>query len=138
MFAHLHTCDPVDGDTFHTSDAIGHYVLPPGLVSLGSTNSAQAHVNPVDGVIVYRAQEAQNTNLVAFRAIFRLNLWTQRHLRTTHQHGSQCPQQERCPTPVPGHQIYLMGPEECHGCPHARSRAKTSPCLYTKVQYTQC
>lgn len=73
MFAHLHTCDPVNGDTFHASDAIGHYVLPPSLVSLGSANSAQAHVDPVYGVIVYRAQEAQNTKLVAFKEIFRLN-----------------------------------------------------------------
>ncbi len=56
VFAHLHTCNPVHGDAFHTSNAIGHYVLPPGLVSLGSANSAKAHVNPVDGVILYRAK----------------------------------------------------------------------------------
>lgn len=62
VFAHLHTCNPVHGDAFHTSNAIGHNVLPPGLVSLGSANSAKAHVNPVDGVIFYRAKEAQNTS----------------------------------------------------------------------------
>lgn len=52
--ARLRTCDPVDSDALHTSDSIGHYILSPRLVSLGSANSAQAHINPVDGVVLYR------------------------------------------------------------------------------------
>lgn len=52
----LHTCNPVDGDALHTPNSIGHNVLSPRLVSLGSADGAQAHVNPVDSVVVYRAE----------------------------------------------------------------------------------
>ncbi len=46
------TCYPVDGDALHPADAISDHVLSPGLVSLGPANGAQAHVHPVDSVIV--------------------------------------------------------------------------------------
>lgn len=46
------TCYPVDSDALHSSDAVGDYVLPPGLVSFGPADGAQAHVHPVDGVIL--------------------------------------------------------------------------------------
>lgn len=46
------TCYPVDGDALHSSNAIGDHVLPPGLVSFGPADGAQAHVHPVDGVIL--------------------------------------------------------------------------------------
>lgn len=46
------TCDPVDGDALHSADAVGDHVLPPGLVSFGPADGAQAHVHPVDGVVL--------------------------------------------------------------------------------------
>lgn len=51
------TCYPVDSNALHSADAISDHVLSPRLVSLGPANGAQAHVHPIDGVIVCENQQ---------------------------------------------------------------------------------
>ena len=46
------TCYPVNSNALHSADAISDQVLSPRLVSLGPANGAQAHVHPIDGIIV--------------------------------------------------------------------------------------
>lgn len=46
------TSNPVHSDALYPADAISDHVLSPGLVSLGPADGAQAHVYPVDRVIV--------------------------------------------------------------------------------------
>ncbi len=46
------TCYPVDSDALHPANAVGDHILSPCLVSLRPADGAQAHVHPVDGVIL--------------------------------------------------------------------------------------
>lgn len=51
------TSYPVDSNALYPANAIGDHILPPGLVSFGSADGAQTHVNPVDCVIVCRTKK---------------------------------------------------------------------------------
>lgn len=46
------TCYPVDSNALHPANSISDHILSPRLVSLGPANGAQAHVHPIDSVIV--------------------------------------------------------------------------------------
>lgn len=46
------TCDPVNGDALNPADTISDDIFSPRLVSLGPAYGAQAHVDPIDCVIV--------------------------------------------------------------------------------------
>ena len=48
------TCYPVNSYALHPADAISDHILSPGLISLGPADGAQAHVHPVDCVIVWK------------------------------------------------------------------------------------
>lgn len=48
------TCYPVNSNTLHSANAISDNVFSPGLVSLGPAYSAQAHINPVDSIIIWK------------------------------------------------------------------------------------
>jgi len=49
---HDETCDPVDCDALHPANAVGDHIFSPCLIPLRPADGAQAHVHPVDGVIL--------------------------------------------------------------------------------------
>lgn len=58
--SHCLTCNPIHSNAFHSANAIGHHILSPCLVPLGPTNGAQAHIHPIDGVILWRRKDVKD------------------------------------------------------------------------------
>lgn len=55
------TSNPVDSNALHPANAVGHHVLPPGLVSLSPADGTEAHVHPVDCIIFW--EEKKNNEM---------------------------------------------------------------------------
>lgn len=64
------TCNPVDCNALHPADAVSNHVLSPCLVSLGPANGAQAHVYPIDCVIVCKDTVVKNVISYIYNIIY--------------------------------------------------------------------
>lgn len=53
----LLTSYPVNSDPLHSPDAVGNHVFSPGLISLGPADGTQAHIHPIDCIILYKRKQ---------------------------------------------------------------------------------
>lgn len=90
------TRNPVHGNALHPADAISDHVLPPCLIPLGSTNGAQAHVHPIDGVILceeeialfYLLHQRAETPHLSVRPLASMEIYPHSKGRARHWHQS--------------------------------------------------
>lgn len=142
-FQHKQTCNPVDGNALHPADAIGDHIFSPRLISLGPADGAQAHVYPVNGVVLWKGPicyqlmlqwESEPVSLFHSKETTMVSLSLS---SVTHQRGSRCRQPERCQTLAPRRQICRLGPAEFLWFPRGPNKAGKSPYLLKKRE-TYC